>query len=52
VICDPEVNVREVGSLLMESSSGMVLVREGPSGNLLTVVTLHDLLRAQAALAD
>jgi CIC family chloride channel protein len=52
VLCDPDLSVREVGALLMESASGMVLVRDSPSGGLMTVVTLHDLLRAQAALSD
>jgi CIC family chloride channel protein len=52
VVCGPDMSVREVGSLLMESQSGMVLVRDSPSGNLITVVTLHDLIRAQAALLD
>jgi CIC family chloride channel protein len=52
VICGPDLSVREVGSLLMESQSGMVLVRNGPSEDLLTVVTLHDLIRAQASFSD
>ncbi len=52
VECPPEMSVREVGSLLMESASGMVLIRDESTREVVSVVTLHDLLRAQAALAD
>ena len=52
VLCGPELSVREVGSLLMESQSGMVIVQDERTGELMTVVTLHDLLRAQAALSE
>ena len=52
VLCNPDVTVREVGKLLMESASGMVLIRQDSNGEIRTVVTLHDLLRAQAALAE
>ncbi|MGO9309624.1 MAG: chloride channel protein [Spirochaetia bacterium] len=52
VVCAPDVSVREVGSLLMESASGMVLLRGRETEEVTAVVTLHDLLRAQAALAE
>jgi chloride channel protein, CIC family len=52
VLCSPEVSVREVGAILMESASGMVLIRPGSTGDITAVVTIHDLLRAQAALAE
>jgi CIC family chloride channel protein len=52
VLCGPELSVREVGALLMESSSGMVLIRPHAGADISAVVTLHDLLRAQAALAE
>ena len=52
VLCGPEMSVREVGALLMESSAGMVLIRQHQDADISAVVTLHDLLRAQAALAE
>lgn len=52
VVCSSDVSVREVGAKLIESASGMVLLRPGLAGDITAVVTLHDLLRAQAALAE
>ncbi len=52
ILCAPEVSVREVASLLMESTSGMVLIRRESTQEIMAVVTLHDLLRAQAALSE
>ena len=52
VECSPSVTVREVGARLMESASGMVLLRDESTQEITSVVTLHDLLRAQAALAE
>ncbi|HVP20183.1 MAG TPA: CBS domain-containing protein, partial [Spirochaetia bacterium] len=52
VECAPNLSVRKVGSLLMESAAGIVLVRDASRGGIASVVTLHDLLRAQAALAE
>ena len=52
VECASSLSVKEVSALLMESASGLVLVRDAVSGELTSVVTLHDLLRAQAALAE
>ncbi len=52
VLCSPGASVREAGALLMESSAGMVLIRDDSTGDISSVVTLHDLLRAQAALAE
>ena len=52
VLCSPEVSVREVGKMLMESASGLVLVRDLSTGEVIAVVTLHDLLRTQAALSE
>ena len=51
IFCGPDLTMREVGSLLVESQSGMVLVRD-QAGSLMTVMTLHDLLRAQAAISE
>jgi CIC family chloride channel protein len=52
ILCSPDLTIREVGALLMESASGMVLIRQGSAGEIMAVVTLHDLLRAQAALSE
>ncbi|MGA2481084.1 MAG: chloride channel protein, partial [Spirochaetia bacterium] len=52
VLCAPRASVREAGALLMESGSGMVLIRDDSTGDISSVVTLHDLLRAQAALSE
>ncbi|MFI5368493.1 MAG: chloride channel protein, partial [Spirochaetia bacterium] len=52
VLCNPRASVREAAALLMESVSGMVLIRDDSTGDIFSVVTLHDLLRAQAALSD
>ncbi|HUI72931.1 MAG TPA: chloride channel protein [Spirochaetia bacterium] len=52
VECLSSLGVREVGARLMESESGIVLVRDESTGEITSVVTLHDLLRAQAALAE
>lgn len=51
IFCGADLTMREVGSLLVESQSGMVLVRD-QAGSLMTVMTLHDLLRAQAAISE
>ena len=52
VDCPASLSVREVGARLMESASGIVAVRDESTGEITSVVTLHDLLRAQAALAE
>ncbi len=52
VECPPSLSVRKVGSLLMESAAGIVLLRDPEKGGIMSVVTLHDLLRAQAALSE
>jgi hypothetical protein len=44
--------VREVGTKLMESVSGLVLIQDPSTEELTAVVTLHDLLRTQAALSE
>jgi CBS domain-containing protein len=49
-ICSPEQPVREAADRFLESPSGViVLVQEG---QLKGIITLHDLLRAQAAILD
>ncbi len=52
-ICvNPTDSIRRVQSKLIESTTGMALITDGPDGRLLALVTLHDLLRAEQAVAD
>lgn len=50
--CGPDMPVREAARLLVESETGMILVRDPGTGELRGVLTLHDLLRAQAAACE
>jgi CBS domain-containing protein len=50
--CGPEDPVRTVQTLLLESPTGMVVVWDPARQEVTGVVTLHDLLRAEMALAD
>jgi chloride channel protein, CIC family len=50
--CGPDTTVHDVGQLLMDSPSGAVLVRDPDTGRVTSLVTLHDLLRAQASLNE
>jgi len=50
--CTPETSVRALQQLLIESPSGMVVVCAKTGGAPVGVVTLHDLLRAEIALAE
>ena len=52
VFCGPDTTVREVGSLLIKSATGLVLVAGLPGTALQSLVTLHDLLRVQASFSD
>ena len=49
--CRREATVREAQSLLIESLEGMVVIVAGVDGRVIGIVTLHDLLRAESALA-
>lgn len=52
VVCPPDASVRAVQQLLLESPTGLVVVLRQPGdGGVAGVVTLHDLLRAEMALA-
>ena len=51
VTCLPNTTIRELQSKLIESSSLMVILVEREGGKILGLVTLHDLLRAEAAYA-
>ena len=52
VTCLPNATIRDLQSLIIESSSLMVVVVESKGGKILGLVTLHDLLRAEVAFAN
>lgn len=52
VVCLADQTLREIEPRLIESSAGLFLVRERETGPVTGVFTLHDLLRAQAALLE
>ena len=49
--CSPSQTIRELQNLLIESSTLTVVLTDNPDGKILGLVTLHDLLRAEVALA-
>lgn len=50
VTCHPDQTVREVGDKFIDSPSNILVVVERESGAVAGIVTLHDLIRAQAAV--
>jgi CIC family chloride channel protein len=52
VTCLREHTIRDLQNLLIESSTQLVVLLSAPQGKVLGLVTLHDLLRAQAAKAQ
>lgn len=48
----PSQTIRQCQMLLIESTCGLVVVTDTDGGRPLAVVTLHDLLRAQAAISE
>jgi CIC family chloride channel protein len=50
--CRPGETIRESQARLIESTTGTIALTDHANGNVLAVVTLHDLLRAQLALGD
>jgi len=52
VTCLPGDRIREVQDLLIESSTGVVMLTDKPGGTPLGLVTLHDLLRAQLEMSE
>ncbi len=52
VTCLPGVKVGELQGKVIESGSLMVVLVDRPGGQVLGVVTLHDVLRAEAAMAE
>jgi chloride channel protein, CIC family len=51
ITCLPTQTIRELQGKLIESTSLLIVVVDGPEGGVLGVVTLHDLLRAEVAMA-
>jgi chloride channel protein, CIC family len=51
-ICRPDLTLRAVEMQLIESKTGLLLLREAPEGPLVGILTLHDILRAQQAAAE
>jgi CIC family chloride channel protein len=51
VTCLPHQTIRELQSKLIESTSLIAVVLDQPEGKVLGIVTLHDLLRAEVAIA-
>ena len=50
--CQRNQTIKEIQQLLIESTTGVVIVVDEGSENILGIITLHDLLRAQVALAS
>ncbi len=49
--CLPGQTIRDLQSLLIESTALMVILLDQPNGKILGLVTLHDLLRAEVSVA-
>ena len=52
VTCRPGQSIRESQAQLIQSSTGTLAITDDSETKLLGIVTLHDLLRAQLAVAD
>ncbi|MBN1309272.1 MAG: chloride channel protein [Chitinispirillaceae bacterium] len=52
VTCHPRQTIREVCDKFIESPSGVMAVIDPHTGRFIGIITLHDLLRAQAAALD
>jgi chloride channel protein, CIC family len=50
VTCHPDQTVREVGDKFIESPSNILVVVDRESGAVTGIITLHDLIRAQASI--
>jgi CIC family chloride channel protein len=51
VTCLPHQTIRELQGKLIDSNSLMVVLLDKPAGQVIGLITLHDLLRAEAAMA-
>ncbi|WP_202797426.1 chloride channel protein [Chthoniobacter flavus] len=52
VTARPSQTIRQCQVLLIESTCGLIVITDTEGGRPLAVVTLHDLLRAQAAISE
>lgn len=52
VDCRPTTRIRDLQLQLIESTTGIVVLTDRPGGRVLGLVTLHDLFRAEVAIAD
>lgn len=52
ITCRPGEIIREIQNRFIESSDGLLVLTDKPDGAVLGVITLHDLLRAQAAMSE
>jgi CIC family chloride channel protein len=52
ITCLPQQTIRVLQGKLIESSSLMTVVLDQPDGKVIALVTLHDLLRAEVAMAQ
>ena len=50
--CRPGDSIRDSQDLLIESTTGTVILSDQPEGRPLGIVTLHDVLRAQIAISE
>ena len=51
VTCLPGQTIRQMQSLLIESTALLVILLDEPKGKVLGLITLHDLLRAEVSVA-
>lgn len=52
VTCHPDQTIRDLAERFIQSPTGVLVVVEKDSGCVLGILTLHDLLRAQAAVLE
>jgi len=50
VTCHPGQTVREIGDKFIESPSNILIVLDQETGSVMGIITLHDLIRAQASI--
>lgn len=50
--CLPDMTVGDVSNEIIETPCGFMIVYDNQTGNITGIVTLHDLLRAQASILD
>jgi CIC family chloride channel protein len=52
VTCSPDQTVKEVGNKFIQSPHGVIVVVDEQTGKITGIITLHDLLRAQASILE